>query len=99
MIRDDEAARRVVVAVDVDTVLPAQAEDPTVVEVGEAVPFRKVAAVLVDLPEAEGDVRAAAGRFGDAESGDADAEALVEKALDHELAWYASQEIGDLLAE
>ena len=99
MIRDDEAARRVVVAVDVDTVLPAQAEDPTVVEVGEAVPFRKVAAVLVDLPEAQTDIRTAARRFGDAESGDADAEALVEKALDHELAWYATQEIGDLLAE
>lgn len=99
MIRSDENARRVVVAVDVDTVLPAQAEDPTVVEVGEAVPFRRVAAVLVDLPEAASDVRAAADRFQEAESGDVEAEGLVETALDHELAWYATQEIGDLLAE
>ena len=56
-----------------------------------------MAAVLVDLPEAEVDVRAAVARWADAQAGDAEAEALVEAALDHELAWYASQEIGQLL--
>ena len=97
LIHDDVHPRRVVVAVDVETLTPVEMEDPTVVEVGEVVPFRRVAAVLVDLEDAESDVRAAADRYAEAVEGDADAEALVEVALDHELAWYATQEIGDLL--
>ena len=97
LIDDGDAPRRVVVAVDVDTVTGLDGDDPTLVEVVEAVPFRRVAAVLVDLPEAEVDVRAAVARWADAQAGDAEAEALVEAALDHELAWYASQEIGQLL--
>ena len=97
LIHDDVDPRRVVVAVDVETLTPVEMEDPTVVEVGEVVPFRRVAAVLVDLEDAESDVRAAADRYAEAVEGDADAEALVEVALDHELAWYATQEIGDLL--
>ena len=97
LIDDGDAPRRVVVAVDVDTVTGLDGDDPTLVEVVEAEPFRRVAAVLVDLPEAEVDVRAAVARWADAQAGDAEAEALVEAALDHELAWYASQEIGQLL--
>lgn len=98
LIRDD-VARRVVVAADVETVSVVEVEDPTVVEVGEVVPFRRIAAVLVDLADAEADVRAAADRYADAVEGDAGAEELVEAALDHELAWYAPQEIGDLLEQ
>lgn len=97
LIHDDVEPRRVVVAVDVETLTPVEMEDPTVVEVGEVVPFRRIAAVLVDLEDATSDVRAAADRYAEAVEGDADAEALVEVALDHELAWYATQEIGDLL--
>jgi hypothetical protein len=98
LIAADDEARRVVVAVDVETVLPAHGyEDATVVEVGEAVTLRRVAAVLVDVDDAATDVRAAAERWAQAEAGAADAEALVERALDHELAWYATQEIGGLL--
>jgi hypothetical protein len=99
LIREEDPPRRVVVAADVETVSPAETEDPTVVEVGEVVPFRRIAAVLVDLDEAASDVRAAADRYPDAIEGDADAEGVVEASLDHELAWYAAQEIGDLLAE
>jgi len=51
----------------------------------------------VDLPDAAADVRAAADGLSDAHAGDETAAALVEAALDHELAWYAAQEIGELL--
>ncbi len=81
------------------TVLPGDVvEDPTVVQVGEAVPFRRVAAVLVDSADAEADVRAARDAWAAAEEGDAAAQRLVDRCLDRELAWFAAQEIGDLLA-
>ena len=35
----------------------------------------------------------------DAADGAADADGLLERCLDHELGWWATQEIGDLLAE
>lgn len=97
LLRDDDPPRRVVVACDVETVQDADAEDPTVVEVGEVVPFRRVAAVLVDLEDAGPDVRAAVDCYADSVEGDPAAETLVEAALDHELAWYLPSEIGDLL--
>ena len=99
LIGEDDPARRVVVAVDAATVLAAEDEDPTVVEVGEVVPFRRIAAVLVDLRDAQDVVAAAAKHWAEAEEGDATAEAAVDRCLDLDLAWYATQEIGDLLAE
>ena len=54
-----------------------------------AVPFSQVAAVHVDAPDAETDVAAAVADPSDA--------ALVERAMDHDLAWYAVQEIDELL--
>jgi hypothetical protein len=98
LIRDDDDPRRVVLAVDAETVRPAEgSEDPTLVSVEDVVPFRRVESVLVDLPEAGDDVRAAAASMVAADDGDEAAEAVVERALDHELAWFATQEIGDLL--
>lgn len=98
LIGEEGEPRRVVVAVDVDGVSPAGDEDdPTLVEVGEVVPFRRVAAVMVDLESAFDDVRAAATAWAAAEAGDEEAIGRVERALDHDLAWYATQEIGDLL--
>ena len=94
---EGEAPRRVVVAVDAGTVVPLRDEDPTLVEVGEVVPYRRVAAVLVDSEDAADDVAAATAVWADAEAGDADAESVVDRCLDHDLAWYATQEIGDLL--
>ncbi len=73
------------------------ADDPTLVEVGEVVPFRRVAAVLVDLESTAEVVRAASAAWPEAEGGDEEALGVVERALDHDLAWYATQEIGDLL--
>ena len=93
MLEDDEPARRVVIAVDVPSARPAGTVDPTVVEVDDVVPFRRVGAVLVDAAEAEPDVAAARDAVGTP-----DAEDLAERCLDHELGWWAAQEIGDLLS-
>ena len=95
LLHDDEPARRVVVAVDVPSVRPAGTEDPTVVEVDAVVPFRLVGAVLADAADAEEHVRAARDALA---AGAPDAHRLVERCLDHELGWWAAQEIGDLLA-
>ena len=94
LLGDDEPARRVVIAVDVSSVRSAEVEDPTVVEVDEAVPFRRVAAVLADTEGAEPEVAAA--RAGDA-AGSPDAARLLERCLEHELGWWATQEISRLL--
>ncbi|MEP7089693.1 MAG: hypothetical protein ABI776_06235, partial [Nocardioidaceae bacterium] len=59
LLRDDDPARRVVVAVDVPSVRVVESDDPTLVEVAEAVPFTCVAAVLADSGAAEADVAAA----------------------------------------
>lgn len=99
LISEDGPARRVVVAADAGTVVPAEDADPTVVEVGEVVPYRRIAAVLVDPADAVGTVAEAAACWADAEAGDAEAEQVVDRCLDLDLAWYATQEIGDLLAE
>ena len=99
LIAEDDVPRRVVVALDADTVLPGDVvDDPTVVQVGEAVPFRRVAAVLVDSADAQRDVRAARDAWAAADARDAEAERLVDRCLDRELAWFAAQEVGDLLA-
>jgi hypothetical protein len=97
LLRGDDAARRVVLAVDCDAVRPVDEDDPTLVEVDEPVPLRRVGAVLVDGEDAADDVAAAVARLADALRGDAEALAVVERCLDHELGWYAAQEIGDLL--
>ncbi len=96
MLHDDEPARRVVVAVDVPSARAAGTVDPTVVEVDDVVPFRRIAAVLADAEDAEADVAAARDAL---VAGSEDAEELGERCLDHELGWWAAQEIGDLLGE
>ena len=95
MLHDDDPARRVVIAVDVPSARPAGTEDPTVVEVDEVVPFRLVGAVLADAADAEDHVAAARDALA---AGATDADRLADRCLDHELGWWAAQEIGDLLA-
>lgn len=94
MLHEDEPARRVVLAVDVPSARPAGTVDPTVVEVDEVVPFRRIAAVLADSKDAEVDVAAAREALA---TGAEDADRLADLCLDHELGWWAAQEIGDLL--
>ena len=96
---EDDMPRRVVLALDADAVAPTQEGAPTLVEVGEVVPIRRVAAVHVDSPDAAAAVTSARAAWTRAEDGDEAAEAVVEECLDHELGWYAVQEVDALLAE
>jgi hypothetical protein len=61
------------------------------------VPFSDVASVHVDAEEAEEAVRRAAEAVVKADAGDEDAAFVVDETFDHELLWYARQEIPDLL--
>ncbi|ANS65630.1 hypothetical protein SLINC_3406 [Streptomyces lincolnensis] len=98
------ARRRVVVAVDVPdgtaTADPDRALDSAAlgeVRIAGAVPLGKAAAVHVDADDAEADVTAAAEALGAADSGDDDAQFVVDGAEDHELLWFATQEIPNLV--
>ncbi len=100
----DAARRRVVVAVDVPdravTYDPDRGLDPGslgAVRLSGVVPLAKAAAVHVDAGEAEADVAAAAEALGAADAGDEDARFTVDGAEDHELLWYATQEIPTLI--
>jgi hypothetical protein len=94
--------RRVVVVADVDDsdVAPAgglaAADDGTTVSVTVEVPIARCSAVQVDDAEAEGEIVLALGRLADAVAGDERALADVSL-VEHELMWFATQEIPDLL--
>lgn len=94
LLGEDEPARRIVVVVDVPAARSADVEDPTAVEVDEAAPFRWIAAVLADTIDAEPEVAAA--RAAEL-AGSPDAARLLERCLDHELGWWATQEVSRLL--
>lgn len=89
--------RRVVVAADVEPVRLRTDLDDAAVTIAGAVPFSAIAAVHVDLAQAEDAVRAAAAVVDAADLGDSDAEFTIGDAEDHEMAWYATQEIAFLL--
>ncbi|MFE0102738.1 DUF6912 family protein [Streptomyces sp. NPDC059009] len=96
--------RRVVVAADVPD--GAAMADPDrgldegalgEVRIAGALPLAKAAAVHVDADDAEADVSAAAAVLGAADQGDDDAQFTVDGAEDHELLWFATQEIPGLV--
>ncbi|RVW05807.1 DUF6912 family protein [Rhodococcus xishaensis] len=89
--------RRAVVAADVDSAVFRPDLDDAVVRLGDVVTLSQVASVHVDLAEAEADVENAAGVVDAADLGDEDAEFVLGDAEDHELAWYATQELPFLL--
>ncbi|WP_449349561.1 DUF6912 family protein [Streptomyces shaanxiensis] len=98
------ARRRVVVAVDVAdgaaVADPDRALDPAAlgeVRVAGTVKLAKAAAVHVDSDDAEEDVTAAVDALDAADGGDDDAQFVVDGAEDHELLWYATQEIPNLV--
>ncbi|GGW20294.1 DUF6912 family protein [Streptomyces capoamus] len=100
----DAVRRRVVVAVDVPDRAagadPDRGLEPSAlgeVTVTVAVPLGKAAAVHVDAEDAEPDVTAAADALEAADGGDDDAQFVVDGADDHELLWYATQEIPNLV--
>ncbi|MEW9527174.1 hypothetical protein [Microbispora sp. NPDC049125] len=94
------AARRVVVAAEVpDEIVKAGAEleERARVRVFEPIPVALLAAVHLDDFAAVPDVEAALAALPAADAGDDDARFVVDGAEDHELMWYATQEIPDLL--
>ncbi|NUV65057.1 DUF6912 family protein [Streptomyces sp. CAI-85] len=102
--------RRVVVAVDVaDRIVEVDpdpdpghdrendAAEPGEVRVTGRVALAKAAAVHVDADGAEAAVAAAAEALAAADGGDGGARSVVDGAEDHELLWFAPQEIPNLL--
>ncbi|HEX4018732.1 MAG TPA: hypothetical protein VHX15_18495 [Frankiaceae bacterium] len=96
LISGDPAAprRRVVIAADVDPAAVSGADDGTrasrgQITVTQPIAFARVAAVHVDDAGAAAAVEAAALDPSD--------EFATEEAADHELLWYATQEVEDLL--
>jgi hypothetical protein len=100
------ARRRVVVAVDVPEAAAATAPGPEAdpatlgeVSVAAPVPLAKAAAVHVDADDARTDVAAAADALEAADGGDDDAQSVVDGTEDHELLWFATQEIANLVGQ
>ena len=95
------ARRRVVVAVDVAdgaaVADPDRALDPSALGEVRVTGTVRLAAVHVDSGDAEADVAAAAQALSAADGGDHDAQFVVDGAEDHELLWYATQEIPNLV--
>jgi hypothetical protein len=71
--------------------------DDAVVRIGAPVAIDDVVAAFVDNAAAEADVTAAIAVIDEADLGDEDAELTVGDAQDHDLAWYATQELPFLL--
>jgi hypothetical protein len=92
-------SRRVVVAADVpdSAVRPAPDVGRAAVRPGQPVALSQVVSALVDDAGARDDVRRAVAALRAADAGDEDARFVVDGVEDHELAWYASQEIGVLV--
>jgi hypothetical protein len=67
------------------------------VRVEADVRLRDVASAQIDGAEAEADVSAAVAVVLEADLGSEDAQFAVDQAEGHELAWYATQEIGPVL--
>ncbi|GLZ29859.1 hypothetical protein Lesp02_20490 [Lentzea sp. NBRC 105346] len=89
--------RRAVIAADFENVDLRPDLDHSVVKVSGPVTLKQIASVHLDTAEAEEDVRAAADVIDAADLGDPDAEFTLGSAEDHELAWYAPQELAFVL--
>jgi hypothetical protein len=89
--------RRAVLAADVDDITFRPDLDDAVVRLGAPVVIDQVIAAYVDNVAAEPAVTAAIAVIDAADLGDEDADLVVGDALDHDLAWYANQELPFLL--
>ena len=94
---DQNPVRRVVVVVEDPDATPRPDLDDAVVKVSGPVKLDAVVAVHVDGADAEPAVRKAVQLVDAADLGDEDAELAVGDAEDHDLAWYATQELPFLL--
>ncbi|WP_162299335.1 DUF6912 family protein [Mycobacteroides abscessus] len=94
---DGLPARRAVLVADAEEAKLRPDLDDAVVRLPGAIPMSAVVAAHIDLAKAEPDVVRAAGVIDAADLGDEDAELVVGDAQDHDLAWYATQELPFLL--
>jgi hypothetical protein len=97
---DDQAGaapRRAVVVAEVEDATHRPDLDAAVVRLGGPVTMAEIQAIHVDTEEAEEAVLGATRVIDAADMGDLDAEFIVGEAEDHELAWYAVQELPFLL--
>jgi hypothetical protein len=93
----DLPARRAVLVAEVDDATPRPDLDDAVVRLSGPVAYDRVIAAYVDNEAAEAAVLAAIEAVDEADLGDEDAELTVGDAQDHDLAWYATQELPFLL--
>ena len=89
--------RRAVLAAEVDDVTYRPDLDDAVVRLSGPVPIDDVIAAYVDNAGAEPAVAKAIEAVDAADLGDEDADLIVGDAQDHDLAWYANQELPFLL--
>jgi hypothetical protein len=89
--------RRAVLVADVESATVRPDLDDAVVRLGGPVAFADLVAAFVDTSAAEPAVRAAIDVIDAADLGDEDAELIVGDAQDHDMAWYATQELPFLL--
>lgn len=89
--------RRAVLAAEVDGATYRPDLDDAVVRLAGPVRSEDVIAAYVDNAAAEAAVAKAVEAIDDADLGDEDAELIVGDAQDHDLAWYANQELPFLL--
>lgn len=94
----DAPPRRVVVAADIpeEQARPAPELERAALRLTDDVLLRRVVSAHVDSPEAEPAVRAAVAAVAKADLGDEDARFTVDGVEDHELQWFAAQEIAQL---
>lgn len=93
----DLPPRRAVLVADVEDAKARPDLDDAVVRLAGPVALADVVAAYVDNADAEDAVRAAIEAVDAADLGDEDADLVVGDAQDHDLAWYAPQELPFLL--
>jgi hypothetical protein len=93
----DLPPRRAVLVAEADGATPRPDLDDAVVRLAGPITYDRVIAAYVDNQAAETAVLAAIDAVDAADLGDEDAELTVGDAQDHDLAWYATQELPFLL--
>jgi len=97
---DPQDRRRVVVAADAEVNSPGDAGElahPAQVELVAPVPLASIASVHLDTDDVRDLVEAAVRALPEAAEGDESAVAVVDALDGEDLAWYATQELDDLL--
>lgn len=89
--------RRAVISADVSGAKLRPDLDDAVVRLTGPISYDEIASAHVDLAEAEPEVAKAVDVVDAADLGDTDAEFVLGDAEDHQLAWYAAQELPFLL--